>query len=630
MWIFSLHSMYSYSVRNWFLPCNAEHMPAELNLPTPALSKSSEIAIQIAEYEAVRSRHQSIVPEHFLLGILSLEKVFDVDVQWQFQLTRDAVDSVRLEFEPLQAMLAAKSMDPRLMRRSLREALRKFATPKSEAAVVPRPSGAIQDLCVRAATIAQAMNSLEIRIEHYLMALIENNAPGIADLFEQFHLHPEEIAAEVKALRQHRQGTHAIRVVNATEASSSDVTLRNTSLAKTEILEAVDVTRSMQMAAPVKQVSADRFALLCDLPSQVEKETRIESILHHVLTQLISVIPSALGGAVLMTGADEEELLLKAHVSKGEPMVNLADACRAMENRQGFISKVEAEAAEKGTFGMYAPLVWKGEVLGVICVDGGGSGSFDSDDLKILLAVAQHTCMIINDLQMQEDLKRNATLLERLLTNFSPKVRSRLLDRARRGRLQLGGERSEVTLLFSDIRNFTRIAAGMDTQDVLEMLNQCFSVCAESIFKFDGTIDKFIGDAILAVFGSPDPDPQQHGNAIRAALKMQEAIEKLNRRRAAHGETPCEIGIGIHCGEVLHGFVGAAERMEFTVVGDVVNRASRYCAAAQAREILISPELYQRVWQRVEASPTTIQTKHEGPLQAYKVKGLKEQVKRYA
>src|SRR5258708_16947248 len=106
----------------------------------------------------------------------------------------------------------------------------------------------------------------------------------------------------------------------------------------------------------------------------------------------------------------------------------------------------------------------------------------------------------MDDVEMQESIKGNAALVERLLTNVSPKVRSRLLERARRGRLQLGGERSEVTLLFSDIRNFTNLSAGMDTEDVLEMLNQCFSVSADSIFKFDGTIDKFIGDAVLAGF----------------------------------------------------------------------------------------------------------------------------------
>jgi class 3 adenylate cyclase len=596
------------------------------------LSKSSEIAVQIAEYEAIRSRHKTIEPEHFLLGILSLEKVFEAGAQAQFQLNRDAVDSVRVEFEPLQAFLRAKGVNPPLMRRSLRELLQKYVSSKLEqAGTVPRPSPKIQDLCVRASGVTDAMKSPEIRIEHFLIALIEDKTSGIPGLLQGLHLQPEELVAEVR-LRTGRQGTHAIRVVNATDGALPEVPLRDVSLAKTEILEAVDATRSMQMAPRSTKASANRFTLLCELPSQIEKETRIEPILHRFLTGLIDAIPGATGGAVLMKGRSEEELLLKAHVSRDEPAVNLAAACQAMETKQGFISRLESELkTEERPFSMYAPMVWKGEVLGVMCVDGADPHhSFESDDLKILVAVAQHACLIINDLQMQEDLKRNAALLERLLTNFSPKVRSRLLERARRGRLQLGGERSEVTLLFSDIRNFTTLSAGMDTEDVLEMLNQCFSVSADSIFKFDGTIDKFIGDAVLAVFGSPDPDPQQHSNALRAALKMQEAMGQLNRERTARGQTTCEIGIGIHCGEVLHGFVGAAELMEFTVIGDVVNRASRYCSAAKAGEVLISPELYQRVWQRVEASQTVIQTKHEGPLPAYKVKGLKEQVKRYA
>src|SRR5450432_910079 len=455
------------------------------------LSKSSEIAVQIAEYEAIRSRHKSIEPEHFLLGILSLEKVFEAGAQAQFQLNRDAVDSVRVEFEPLQAFLRAKGVNPPLMRRSLRELLQKYVSPKLEqAGTVPRPSPKIQDLCVRAAGVTEAMKSPEIRIEHFLIALIEDKTSGIPGLLQELRLQPEELVAEVR-LRTSRQGTHAIRVVNATDAAVPEVPLRDVSLAKTEILEAVDATRSMQMAVPSTKASASRFTLLCDLPSQIEKETRIEPILHRFLTGLIEAIPGATGGAVLMKGRNEEELLLKAHVSRDEPAVNLAAACQAMETKQGFISRLESELkTEERPFSMYAPMVWKGEVLGVMCVDGADPHhSFESDDLKILVAVAQHACLIINDLQMQEDLKRNAALLERLLTNFSPKVRSRLLERARRGRLQLGGERSEVTLLFSDIRNFTTLSAGMDTEDVLEMLNQCFSVSADSIFKFDGTID---------------------------------------------------------------------------------------------------------------------------------------------
>ena len=308
------------------------------------LSKSSEIAIQIAEYEAVRSRHKSIEPEHFLLGILSLEKVFEAGAQSQFQLNRDAVDSVRLEFEPVQSFLLAKGVNPPLMRRSLRELLRKYVSSKlDQAGTVPRPSTRIQELCVRASGVTDSMKSPEIRIEHFLIALIEDKASGIPGLLQELRLHPEELAAEVRLLQTSRHGTHAIRVVNATDATLPEVPLRDVSLAKTEILEAVDATRSMQMAPPSTKASASRFTLLCELPSQIEKETRIEPILHRFLTGLIEAIPGATGGAVLMKGRNEEELLLKAHVSQDEPAVNLAAACQAMETKQGFISRLETD-----------------------------------------------------------------------------------------------------------------------------------------------------------------------------------------------------------------------------------------------------------------------------------------------
>jgi len=145
------------------------------------LSKSSEIAIQIAEYEAVRSRHKSIEPEHVLLGIFSLEKVFDAGAQSQFQLNPDAVDSVRIEFEPLQSFLRAKGVDPPLMRRSIRELLRKYVSSKLEqAGTVPRPSAKIQDLCVRAAGVTDAMKSPEIRIEHFLSLRRDGACPPLA------------------------------------------------------------------------------------------------------------------------------------------------------------------------------------------------------------------------------------------------------------------------------------------------------------------------------------------------------------------------------------------------------------------------------------------------------------------
>jgi adenylate cyclase len=163
----------------------------------------------------------------------------------------------------------------------------------------------------------------------------------------------------------------------------------------------------------------------------------------------------------------------------------------------------------------------------------------------------------------------------------------------------------------------------MDTADIVSMLNEYFAALANCISRHDGTIDKFIGDAILAVFGSPEADPLHHRNAIVAAMEMQQAVDEVNRQRISRGQTTCQVGIGVHSGEVLHGFIGSPERMEFTIIGDTVNRSARYCDGAKASKVLIRPETYQHVWRMIEAEQTTIATKHEGDFEAYRVKSLR-------
>src|SRR6185503_13538403 len=110
------------------------------------------------------------------------------------------------------------------------------------------------------------------------------------------------------------------------------------------------------------------------------------------------------------------------------------------------------------------------------------------------------------------------------------------------------------------------------------------------IFSFDGAIDKWAGDTIQAVFGSPEADSAQHEKAIRAAWAMQKAIGEINAQRSANDESTCELSIGIHCGEAVHGFVGAPERLQFTVIGGDIIMVSRFSSGARAGEILLSAE----------------------------------------
>jgi adenylate cyclase len=179
-----------------------------------------------------------------------------------------------------------------------------------------------------------------------------------------------------------------------------------------------------------------------------------------------------------------------------------------------------------------------------------------------------------------------------------------------------------VTVLFCDICGFTALSARMDAHDVVGLLNDYFQPLIQVIHQHEGTVDKFVGDAVLAVFGSPEPDLQQHQRAVRAAFELQAAVLATSQARAARGDLTCRVRIGVHCGEVFHGFVGALDRLEFTVIGDAVNRACRYCAGADPGQIVISAELYQRVYACVQSEKITVPSP-EGDLPAYRLKALR-------
>lgn len=397
------------------------------------------------------------------------------------------------------------------------------------------------------------------------------------------------------------------------------------------ISKSLDATdQALNLPVPRDQSNPGYARPFLDLVLELNNQTELNQLLPALLHRTVDMIPGAKRGTLLLCSPDRKTLLLAAFVSENEPAVSETLARRALAEKKGFVWRQNLQASHGLSVqrhhiasGMYAPLICRGDPLGVICVDSPSQDSvFLEDDLRLLLAVAHFAATAVANHQLQESLRENTKLLERLLTNFSPKLRASLLEKARHGRLRPGGEKSEVTILFSDIRDFTTKSAGMDPADVVEMLNDYLPALGHAIFQFDGTIDKFVGDAVLAVFGSPEPDARQHEKAVRAALAMQSALANVNLKRAAKGNVVCEIGIGIHCGEVLHGFIGSPDRLEFTVIGDVVNRTSRFCNQAKAGEILISYELYQRVFAQIETEKTAILTKHSEKIPAYRVKSI--------
>lgn len=365
-----------------------------------------------------------------------------------------------------------------------------------------------------------------------------------------------------------------------------------------------------------------RLALLYELLLQCGTASKLDSLLQTIVERLVEVIPDASRGALLLRGRDET-LLLKAFRSAEGPVVSETLARRAMREGIGFVWKRGPEdlrgsiADYRIETGMYAPLMWQGSAMGVLCVDNPNTAvEFTPDDLRLLVTVSHYLSMALANHQLQEELRRESAVKANLLRQFSPQIAEQLLTH---GTMQLSGERSEVTILCTDIRGFTSLTKDMEPINVVELLNDYFSRLIPIIFANNGTVDKYIGDAILAVFGSPKKDPQQHENALRAALDMQAEMVRSNQARAAKGKATCNIGIGVHCGEVLHGFIGAADRMELTVIGDAVNRATRLCDGARGGEVIISPQLYQWVWKQAEVEATTVSTKHGESLPAFRL-----------
>jgi adenylate cyclase len=377
--------------------------------------------------------------------------------------------------------------------------------------------------------------------------------------------------------------------------------------------------------------TAAHLALLYQMPLQFGQEPSLDRLLNIIVEQSVNAIEGATRGALVLKDRTNQKLLLKAHVASDEPAISETLANRAMKEGKGFIWErdesieiPQSMVRHQIQTGMYAPLIWQNKALGVLCVDNPHRPSvFKKDDLRLLVAIAHYAAMTVANHYAQEDLRRHSDFTNRLLcSRFPPGLRTKLMQLTSSGSLPLGTQQSHVTVLISDIRGFTELSAEIGAQRMSDLLNEYFPPLIEAIFRYNGTIERFVGDAIFAVFGSPEPDDKQQENAVRAAVAMQQVVTGLNAARKARNAPTCGLGIGIDCGEVLHGFIGNADRIEFTVIGNAANFASRYCNGAKPGEILISPEVHSRVWNLVAAGKTTIKTKHEGDIPAYRVKDV--------
>ncbi len=231
-------------------------------------------------------------------------------------------------------------------------------------------------------------------------------------------------------------------------------------------------------------------------------------------------------------------------------------------------------------------------------------------------------------INMTEGLKEREKLKGAFAKFHSKEIAKKLLS----GEIKLGGERKHCTVFFSDIRGFTKMSEEMTPDQVVAMLNEYMTEMVKIIYRWNGVVDKYVGDAIMAEWGIPNTTPDDAYNAVRAGLEMRSFMVEFNNKKREAGQKELKIGIGIHSGDVLAGNIGSEERLEYTVIGDTVNQAARIEAATKvmSSDFLISESTYMLVKERGIVCGPTLFLKAKGKtenLKVYKVIGYEDESK---
>jgi adenylate cyclase len=262
-----------------------------------------------------------------------------------------------------------------------------------------------------------------------------------------------------------------------------------------------------------------------------------------------------------------------------------------------------------------APLIGEGRrTLGVLYVDNlRDANAFNEADLDFLVAYAGLAAAAMEREQSMERLREATRVRENFERYFTPQLADRIANQ--RGNAVLGGDRRRVIVLFSDIRGFTEVAEALPPDQMAAQLNEYFAAMVECVFRHDGALDKFIGDALMAYWGAPVSEPDDADRAVRAALDMQRELATLNARWTADGRSALHAGIGINAGEAFVGNIGSPRRLEYTLIGDTVNLANRLCGLARGGEVLLSDAVRSQLADPVplRERPELIPERHRGP-----------------
>ncbi|PYO42479.1 MAG: hypothetical protein DMD33_09825 [Gemmatimonadetes bacterium] len=385
-------------------------------------------------------------------------------------------------------------------------------------------------------------------------------------------------------------------------------------------------------AKSLEELREKKLELLLEISKELSKQQELDRLLDKVVEFTFQVMNVDRVSILLLEAASGE---LVPRISKGRTVQSSASkhvpqsiARKVVEDRVAILSdNTAADERFKGKSiliqsvrsAMCTPLMGTDQkVLGILYVDNlTATHSFSDDDLKFLIAFGSLAAVAIENSQRSERLRREALVLSNFQRYFAPNLAAQIAQQE--GAVQLGGTKRPVVIFFSDIRGFTSMSETMGPDDIATLLTEYFTEMVEIVFEHGGTLDKFMGDAIMALWGAPFGHEDDAQRAMACALGQLAALEKLNAKWKDQGRPELGIGIGINFGEVFAGNIGSERRLEYTVIGDAVNTASRLCSSAGPNEILISEPFFEQL-----KEPPKVET-----LDSIQVKGKAKKVSIY-
>jgi adenylate cyclase len=401
------------------------------------------------------------------------------------------------------------------------------------------------------------------------------------------------------------------------------------------------IAASLKGFAPFDQIAHDpqtvrddyeRLRIAYEVTRELVGEREVDSVISKILTACFKFVRADRGVVFLMEGetliprqnrrrsGGEAPVVVSQtildHVKKTRTAVLTNDAAMDFASSKG-----KSMILNRISSAMVVPLVHNDQLLGVIWLDSEQLAVFNQKELELVTALAYQAAMFVENALLAKKVESEIVTRERFSRLLSPNLAQQVIN----GKLEVklgGSQLPECTVFNSDIRGFTRMSDGAQPQGIVDMLNEYFELMVEVLFKYEGTLDKFMGDGIMALFGAPVSHPDDPVRSVQTALEMMDVLGQLNRKRISRNESPLAIGIGIHTGPLVAGYVGSSKALSYTVIGDTANTSARLCGIAEAGQVIVSETTAARLGNRFELAelpPAKLKGK-ERPLRCFDVK----------